>query len=317
MAGWLGTAAVRKDFVHGQFTSCSAFAIRPMKPRTIAIVVLIVGFAIGLSYALLREVEREEVRLASSLSGVVEVDPQLFGRGVADIVRTDRLALYLLDPATRRPVALTFLNPLVPPQVFQVGQENSSGDVPLKGSFLLVGITDKDGEIFKVTPGEVYGRSPQPIALGTEEVRLVLNEPFRGSLFNEAGPATAPSATKPSAGAPAAMSDPRLIIAGTVRVVEGLRAGLEPSDRMIVLLMDPQTGRPAATKIIPHLLLPQAFSIAAPPGSAGKSYYLRIITDKDGQPVNSVPGEVVGRSTSPIPVGTKDIDFVLDSPYQR
>ena len=111
--------------------------------------------------------------------------------------------------------------------------------------------------------------------------------------------------------------DPALTISGTVRVSEALRGGVETSDRMIILLMDPQLGRPVASKIIPHMFLPQSFSISAPAGSAGKAYDLRIVSDKDGQPVNSVPGEVVGRSKEPIPLGTSGLDFLLDTPFRR
>ena len=108
-----------------------------------------------------------------------------------------------------------------------------------------------------------------------------------------------------------------MTISGTVRVSEALRGGVETSDRMIILLMDPQLGRPVASKIIPHMFLPQSFSISAPAGSAGKAYDLRIVSDKDGQPVNSVPGEVVGRSKEPIPLGTSGLDFVLDTSFRR
>ena len=68
-----------------------------MKSRTVLIVVLIGVFIAAVSYALLREVAREEAELAASLSGVVEVDPALYAAGQADIVKTDRLALYLVE----------------------------------------------------------------------------------------------------------------------------------------------------------------------------------------------------------------------------
>ena len=291
-----------------------------MKPRTIAIIVLIVVFLVGISYALLREVKREEERLVSSLNGIVEVDVRLYAEGLVDIVKTDRLVLYLVDPASGKPMALNILNPLVPPQVFQIGQEHHLEGAKLKGKYLLVGITDKDGEVFKVTPGEVYGRSAEPIALGTEQIRLVLNEPFRGNLFNRVGISEARAASpvrSSGGGSGEGRPDPTLTIRGTLRVAEALRAGVEPSDRLVILLMDPVSKRPIATKIIPHVLIPQTFSISAPPGNAGKSFYLRILTDKDGQPVNAVEGEVIGRSGVPVPLGTTDLDFVLDQPFRR
>lgn len=282
-----------------------------MKPRNIAIIALMLVFFAAVAYALLREVAREETKLAGSLSGVVEVDANLYAAGQADIVKTDRLVLYLVDPATRRPVALNILSPLVPPQVFRVGQDDAVQETALEGAYLLVGITDKDGEIFKVTPGEVYGRSEVPIALGSEQVRLVLNQPFGGGLFNEGAPAAGPGGAAQQAGGAAEA------IRGVVRVVDSLRAGVAPSDRLVILLMDPRLGRPVATKIIPHLLLPQAFTIAPPAGSTAKAYHLRILTDKDGDPVNAVQGEVIGRSKTPIAIGTRDLEFILDTPYRR
>ena len=73
-----------------------------MKPRNIAIIVLVVVFFAAVAYALLREVAREETMLASSLSGVVEVDASLYAAGQADIVKTDRLVGELLCHADAR-----------------------------------------------------------------------------------------------------------------------------------------------------------------------------------------------------------------------
>ncbi len=304
-----------------------------MKPRNLFFLALGVIFVGLVAFALLRELKREERKLASSLTGTVEVAPELWASGKADIVRTDRLALYLVDPATNQPVALRIVSPLVPPQNIDIGQANAGEGTELSGAFLLVGITDKDGELFKVTAGEVYGRSPAPIQLGTEQVRLVLNEPFRGSLFNQerrprSGSAAAAPAP-PALGEPSAQGKtpmgPRgeaaLSIRGEVRVSEKLKGNVDPRDRLVILLFDPELSRPVANKIIPHTLLPQRFSISPPPGQvasgSGKAYDLRILTDKDGQPFNAVPGEVIGRSKQPIPLGTSDLVFELNEPYRR
>jgi hypothetical protein len=201
--------------------------------------------------------------------------------------------------------------------VFQVGQDDAAQGGALEGAYLLVGITDKDGEIFKVTPGEVYGRSEGPIALGTERVRLVLNQPFAGGLFNRGAQAAGRAGGAPPAKRAPSAERPAGSIRGVVRVAESLRAGVTPSDRLVILLMDAQLGRPVATKIIPHLLLPQAFTIAPPAGSSARAYHLRILTDKDGDPLNAVEGEVIGRSKTPIALGTKDLQFILDTPYRR
>ncbi|MCH7566032.1 MAG: hypothetical protein IH968_19670, partial [Gemmatimonadetes bacterium] len=95
-----------------------------------------------------------------------------------------RLVLILVDPGTKAVVARRVESPLVPPQTIAIGLEDILQGRQLYGSYLLIGITDKDGEIFRVTPGEVYGRLPTPVPLGTERIRLVLDQPFRGGLFN-------------------------------------------------------------------------------------------------------------------------------------
>ncbi len=155
-----------------------------MKPRNVLIIGLILGFLGLVVYALLREVAREESRLAGSISGIVEVSPELLASGRVDIVKTDRLVLILVDPRTKAAVARRFESPLVPPQTIAIGLEDILLGRKLNGSYLLIGITDKDGEIFRVTPGEVYGRLPKPVPLGAERVRLVLDQPYRGGLFN-------------------------------------------------------------------------------------------------------------------------------------
>ncbi len=306
-----------------------------MKPRSLLIVLLIVVFVLGLGYALMREVGREEAELARSISGVVEVAPALYARGAADLVRTDRLVLALVDPQSREPLALKFISPLSPPQTFVIGQQNVRGEAQLPGSLLLVAITDKDGEIFKVTPGEVYGLFAGPLALGTEQVRLVLDQPFRGGLFNGAGKKQARAGRSSTPGAPgrtrrvapsrggsppsARERGAKRGVRGVVRVAPGLEGGIDPADRLVIRLVDPQTGRPVASKIVPHLFPPQRFSIGLPPGVAANAdnrYGLTILTDKDNDPANAVAGEIVGHSKAPILLGTSGLDFLLDQPYR-
>jgi len=334
-----------------------------MKTKTLVLLGLLAVFIAALAFALLREVNREEATLATSISGVVELDGRLVANGQADVVRTDRLVLMLVDPQTQRPVALRFETPLVPPQTIRIGQADAREAGELKGPYLVVGITDKDGEIFKVTPGEVYGRTPAPVKLGTEKLQLLLNEPFRGSLFNEAGvgpmagagmpgggmggaappmvggaaggtaggaaggtaggaPGGAPGGAGPMGPLMAAEgdADPRYSIAGTITVSAALQANVAPTDHLVILMFDPELARPVSFKIIPHTLLPQRFTITLPPdarASAKKGYNLRILTDKNDSPFQSAPGEVIGRSSQPVPLGTADLNFVLDQPYTR
>jgi hypothetical protein len=46
-------------------------------------------------------------------------------------------------------------------------------------------------------------------------------------------------------------------------------------------------------------------------------FQLRILTDKNNQPFQSAPGEVVGRSSELIALGTHGLQFTLDQPYTR
>lgn len=292
-----------------------------MKPKTMAILGLLAVFVLIVIFAVLREVRRESTLREQSISGLVELDIKLVRGGMAEVVRTDRLVLLLVDPKTKQPVAMAFESPLVPPQTIRIGVENIREGTVLEGPYLLVGITDKDGEIFRVSPGEVYGRSAGPLALGTTEYRLLLNEPFRGGLFNQPPPPMARQAVPPaSASGDRQDDDPRFAISGTVVVSKALQSRVAPKDRLVVLLFDPDTPRPLAFKIIPHILLPQKFTIALPPNARGSlkpGYHLRILTDKNNDPFGSVEGEVVGRSRETIPLGTTGLVFELDQPYVR
>ncbi len=293
-----------------------------MKTKTLVITSLIVVFVIGVALAFWREIRREEETLARSISGIVEVSPHLFAQGVADVVRTDRLVLLLVDPQTQRPVALHFESPLVPPQTIRIGQDHARIEGELTGPYVVVGITDKDGEIFTVTPGEIYGRSPQPVPLGAEEFRLVLDQPYRGTLTNERRPQTAGAPTgQAQRQAPAAQADdPRFSVSGSIVASQAMQGRVERSDRLVVLLFDPELGRPAGFKIIPHAILPQQFTVSLQPQArtdAKPAYQLRVISDKDNNPFGAAEGEVVGRSAEPIPLGSSDVVLELNQPYVR
>ena len=288
-----------------------------MNSKKIIIIGLVLGFVVALGAVLMREISREEEKLASSISGRAEVTEQLFRTGMADIRREDRAAVFLIDPKTKEPAAMKILSPFIPPAAFDVGQENSR--LELKGEYILVLITDKDGELFRPSPGEVYGISTEPVALGSQNVVFIVDQPFRGGLMNNAGKvhAQAQMASNPQEStAPQEFS-----ISGTIDVTPDMKSHLEQSDRLIVLLFDPQSGRPAANIIIPEAKLPQKFSIsvssAVAEANGGKGYYLRVVTDKNNNPFGSAPGELAGRSTETIALGTKDLKFILNTPYTR
>lgn len=154
-----------------------------MKPRTVIILVGIVVFAAAVLLALLREVEREEELLQAAISGTVEVSNEMRMTGQADIDhRADRMALMLIEPQSGEAVALQYVSPISPPQAISIGQQHARGDRTLSGDYYVMGITDKDGDVTKVTRGEVFGRTPNPVPLGTEQLRLLLDQPFRGKV---------------------------------------------------------------------------------------------------------------------------------------
>lgn len=305
-------------------------ALSFMKRKSVAILALIGAFAVLMGYALWRELARDAEQIRSSVSGLLDVDPDLLAAGQGDIVRTDRAALILVDVATRQPVALKFESPLVPPMNFRIGQADSRDGTPLTGRYELIAISDKDGEVFRTVPGEVYGRADGTVSLGDRNVVVRLSQPFHGTLFNdvEGGAARAGTgdgvssdmSTGPAAAPPSATGDgpPERTVRGVVRVAPALAGNIGDGDRLIVMLFDPAAGRPAAIRIVAPLKLPQAFSISIPPGQPLKAgYSLRILTDKDNNPFRAVPGEVVGRSSRLVTPGTRDLDFVLDQPYTR
>ena len=287
-----------------------------MKRKTLVILALVASFAVLVGAAMWREVQRDAAQIRHSISGILDYDSALTAAGEGDIVRTDRVALILVDVGTRQPVAIKFESPLVPPMNFRIGQENAQEGKVLDGRYELIAITDKDGEVFKRAPGEVFGRAARPVALGDERVQVVLNQPFRGTLFNDT-----PGHPGAAGGGPPLGSEegpPERTISGTVRAAPSLAGNVAATDRLIILLFDPELGRPAAVRIVPQARLPQPFSISLPSSQPLKAgYSLRIITDKDGNPFGAAPGEIVGRSAGLIAPGTRGVDFVLDAPYTR
>ena len=115
-------------------------------------------------------------------------------------------------------------------------------------------------------------------------------------------------------------ADPQYSISGTISVSKELASAVQPAHRLIILLFDPDVPRPVGFKIIPHTLLPQRFTVTLQPEARSAikpGYGLRILTDKNNNPFGSAEGEVIGRSTKPIPLGTTGLNFVLDQKYVR
>lgn len=254
-----------------------------------------------MGYALWRELDRNQEQLQSSISGVIHLASGI-GTGV---VRTDNAHVMLIDPQTQQPVALNTLNPFVPPLTFHVGQEHALGNYQLQGPFHLLVVTDKNGRLDSPVLGEVTGEITLPLPLSTEGYHYYLTKPFRQWPLRLQSDA--------------ANEGPVLMIQGSIKVKAELAAQVDETDRLVIMLFDPKQGRPVAIKIIPHFQKNQTFTIgqlqAMPGQKLQGSYSLRILTDKNNQPFHSAPGEIVGRSSDLIPLGTKDLEFVLDQNY--
>ncbi len=256
------------------------------------------------AYALWRELARNVQQIESGISGVIKLAP---GAG-AGMARTDNLHILLFDPETLQPVAINTINPFTPPLTFYIGQENAIGNKQLVGNYRLLIVSDKDGKIESSVFGEIIGDLTPPIALSTEGVNYTLSYPFE----------TLPSELLRSTNK---TDDPSTMIQGQVTIAPELLTHVKETDRLVIMLFDPAMGRPVAIKILPHFLNNQKFSIGqehAMPGQTLKgAYSLRIITDKNNQPFEAFPGELVGRSEELIPLGTSDLQFQLNQEYKK
>jgi len=96
---------------------------------------------------------------------------------------------------------------------------------------------------------------------------------------------------------------------------------VDSEDRLVIMLFDPKKGRPVAIKMLEKFNLPQKFSIGQSNAMGGQTlsgkYSLRILTDKNNQPFQSFPGEIIGRSQDLISLGVNNLEFVLDQLYLR
>ncbi len=258
---------------------------------------------IGLgAYALMQELDRNELEISGSISGVIQATPQVGGA----IVKTDVAYLLLIEPETKRIAATGMINPFVPPMAFSVGQADALNGQTLSGNYQLLILTDKNADPNLPGPGELIGPLSPTYSLGKTGVEYVLDRFFEGF------PPELEGGVQDSA---------ETSISGTVTIAPELRSQVEPGDRLIVLLFDPKMGRPAAFRILAGFREPQSFHIGAADAMGGGAltgpYQLRIVTDKNNQPFQSAPGEVIGRSSELIPLGTHGMEFVLDQPYVR
>ena len=252
------------------------------------------------TYALWNEISRNTKKLERSISGAI-----LTAKGVgAGIVKTDNAHVLLFDPKTLELAASRIINPFLPPVTFSIGQSDT--ERKLSGVYRMLVLTDKDGNPNQPSIGEIIGPLTQEIPLGTEGFKYYLDRPFKSF------PKELVYRDKDS---------PENSISGIVRASPKLSKLVSKEDRLIIMLFDPKNSRPVAVKIMDNFKLPQRFNIGQSNALGiqpfrGK-FSLRILTDKNNQPFESVIGEIVGRSKILIALGDKNIDFVMDQNYVR
>ena len=250
------------------------------------------------TYALWNEITRNTAKLEQSISGAILTSPGVGG----GIVKTDNAHILLFDPDTLELAASRIINPFLPPITFSIGQSDT--DRKLSGMYRMLVLTDKDGNPNRPSIGEIVGPLTQKIPLGTEGYKYYLDRPF--TRF----PKELVSRKNDS---------PENSISGIVKVSAKLSKLVSLEDRLIIMLFDPEKSRPVAVKIIDNFKLPQKFSIGHSDALGIKrfsgKFSLRILTDKNNQPFESVVGEIIGRSKKLISLGTKNVDFVMDQNY--
>ena len=252
------------------------------------------------TYALWNEITRNTTKLERSISGVI-----LTAKGVGGgIVKTDNAHILLFDPDTLELAASRIINPFLPPVTFSIGQSDT--ELQLSGMYRMLVLTDKEGDPNRPSIGEIIGPLTKQLPLGTEGYKYYLDRPFKSF---------------PDELVYRDRDSPEHSISGIVKVSPKLSNLVGKDDRLVIMLFDPKTGRPVAVKILENFKLPQQFSIGhsnalgVQPFS-GK-FDLRILTDKNNQPFESVIGEIIGRSKKLIALGANNIEFLMDQNYVR
>ena len=104
--------------------------------------------------------------------GEVDIAPELMG----EISKGDRLILKLFHPAdgiemdTKYSIVSDFILPLkfrISPSIVMDGGARHE-------TYMIEVFTDKDQDVLRVAPGEVYGTTPDTLQVGTQGIRIVL-----------------------------------------------------------------------------------------------------------------------------------------------
>jgi hypothetical protein len=108
-------------------------------------------------------------------------------------------------------------------------------------------------------------------------------------------------------------------IRGTLTVAPELAHHIGPDDRLILKLYYPQDGveMDATYRIVRSFSLPFAFQVAPSIDMNGRTkydaYVLELFTDKNGDVLAVAPGELIARTPTPVPLGTRDLSLELNA----
>lgn len=108
-------------------------------------------------------------------------------------------------------------------------------------------------------------------------------------------------------------------IQGTILVHADLAHHISPDDRLIIKLFHPGNGVELDAKyaISPTFNLPVEFRITPTfdmsGGSKWKSYVVQAFTDKDGDVLSVVPGELLASTPGLVPLGTTGVVLELNT----
>ena len=116
--------------------------------------------------------------------------------------------------------------------------------------------------------------------------------------------------------------DSKKAIQGTIRVRADLVQHLSPSDRLVIKLFHPGNGVELDAKyaILPTFTLPVDFRITPTfdmsGGSKWKSYVVQAFTDRDGDVLSVVPGELLASTPGVVPLGTTGVVLELNTLHE-
>ena len=116
-----------------------------------------------------------------------------------------------------------------------------------------------------------------------------------------------------------AADDSKKAIQGTIRIRADLAQHLSPSDRLIIKMFHPGNGVELDTKysILPAFTLPIDFRITPTIDMSRrtkwKSYVVQAFTDKDGDVLSVVPGELLASTPGVVPLGTTGVVLELNA----